>query len=1394
MSTDPKDAKAIFLAAIEKESLGERRQLLDEKCAENTQLRSRVEELLESFEQANSFLAEKPVADVPVTDIRPLTEQPGDTMAPYKLLQQIGEGGMGTVFMAEQSEPIERRVALKIIKPGMDTQQVIARFEAERQALAMMDHPNIAKVLDAGTTETGRPYFVMELVKGVPITDYCDQQHLTPKERLELFIPICHAVQHAHQKGIIHRDLKPSNILVAQYDNKPVPKVIDFGVAKAISHRLTEKTMFTHYGQIVGTVDYMSPEQAQFNQLDVDTRSDIYSLGVLLYELLTGETPFDKARLRSAAFDELLRIIREEAPPRPSTKLSSSESLANTAVNRKMEPKKLSLLVRGELDWIVMKALEKDRGRRYETATAFATDVEHYLNNEAVSACPPSAAYRFRKFARRNKAVIGTTAAIAASLIAGIISTAWQAIEARRERDRADIQRDRALQAEVLAEARLTREREQRQRAEGAEELANQEAQRADAEAEKARTEAAIAQAVNNFLHEDLLGMADAGAQAEAEIASDPDIKLRTVLDRASQRIAGRFPGLPLVEAAVRTTIGRTYNNLGLYDLAKPHLERALELRQSVSGEEHLDTLRCMNVLAVVCKNQGRCDEALTVLQKMLIICRRVLGDEHPKALLTLLNLANVYFEQRRFDDAEHLYLEILEIQQRKLGERHPDTARTMNNLANVYRIQGRHAEAEQLYLKVLDVLRDTVVDTHPEVLNSKFNLAGVYFSQRRYDESQRLHLETLDARGQTLGDSHPDTLQSMRAMANVYLVQGRYTEAERLHLETLNASRQTLGDSHPDTLSSMHDLANAYEMTDDHSRAEQLYLRMTGIYLHKIDSYRETLGIDHPETLASMRKLAHLYSRQGRYNEAATLQEEVLEVQQRILGEDHPDTLFSMNHLAHCLLQQGRYVKAGEILSRTLELLLRRHGPGHPWVPYVLNNLSNVSWRLSTAEDPKQRDVKLALKCAQSVVNLRPNRANDWDNLGVALYRNERSREAAEALEKARRMRDGHDPDHSFFLAMAYWKAGKHQASLQTFARAQLYWDDRKLTSHHPHHEQLRFWAEAETVIPAANLEAFYTKTINAGSETPELVGWYSARALFYERQSRFAAAAADYMRALELVDTKPNVWWGPRAPLAIRIARSKEIYRRVLTLCPDDAGLWVGLARYQGSQGNWQEAGDALSKLIEQRPGDHWCWFATALVKFQLGDIKGYRHACDEMLNRWPRDKYKPIVYRNIIACLLTPDVMADRFDEILAMADDVASKTTGQNRREDFYVAQGLAAYRAGDFDSARRWLEERRGKGGPAHQANVRLLLAMVDHQQGQIAEMDQAYTKALAFIDAKKNRQTSKQLGQQFHSWLICEILRREAEALLEQDRLIQPLTAPRPWTKEVLAAQETTEE
>src|SRR4051794_27582434 len=451
--------EAIFSEALEIPSAEARVVFLARACAADPELRRQVESLLDAHDRAGRFLAS------PTISIESGSPEPvGSTVGPYKLLEQIGEGGMGLVYMAEQERPLRRLVALKIIKPGMDSRQVLARFEAEKQALALMDHENIARVFDAGTTETGHPYFAMELVRGIPIDEFCDQKRLTVRQRLALFIQVCEAVQHAHQKGIIHRDLKPSNVLVTMHDATAVPKVIDFGIAKALGASLTEQTLHTGFAQLVGTPLYMSPEQAEMNQLGVDTRSDVYSLGVLLYELLTGTTPFDKEALGGSGLEEMRRMIREDEPPRPSARVSSlqPEALSTTSQRRSTDPRRISAALHGELDWIVMRALEKDRSRRYESAGAFATDVQRYLSDEPVLACPPSTMYKFHKFARKHKAALATAVAIAASLILGTTASAWQAARATHAEAQANANANQAQ--EKAQEASTQRDEAQRQR------------------------------------------------------------------------------------------------------------------------------------------------------------------------------------------------------------------------------------------------------------------------------------------------------------------------------------------------------------------------------------------------------------------------------------------------------------------------------------------------------------------------------------------------------------------------------------------------------------------------------------------------------------------------------------------------------------------------------------------------------------------------------------------------------------------------------------------------------------------------------------------------------------------------------------------------------------------
>jgi eukaryotic-like serine/threonine-protein kinase len=809
-------ANDIFLSALEVVAPTERQAFIERACGGDGELLAQVESLVAASQKAGSFLESPPAAVAFATLDEPPSERPGTQIGPYKLLQQIGEGGMGVVYMAEQTEPVKRRVALKIIKPGMDTRQVIARFEAERQALSLMDHPNIAKVLDAGTTASGRPYFVMELVKGQPITQYCDEHHLTPRQRLELLLPVCQAIQHAHQKGIIHRDIKPTNILVAEYDQQPVPKVIDFGVAKATSQALTEKTMFTGYGQIVGTLEYMSPEQAKVNQLDIDTRSDIYSLGVLLYELLTGSTPFDRKRLRSAAFDEMLRIIREEEPPKPSTRLSDLSSpprgplapredagsrsepatLASIAAQRQTEPAKLTKLVRGELDWIVMKALEKDRSRRYETANGLAADIQHYLSDEPVVACPPSAAYRFRKFARRNRTALMTASLVAAALVIGTVVSAWQAV--------------RATRAEGLAKVEAERANREAHRA-------NSEATRASDEATKAKTEAATAEAVNEYLIEDLL------AQAHPENEPDRDIKLRTVVDRAAATVEGRFPDQPLVEAAIHRVVGNTYLSLREMEKAEQHFRRAFEIRRQVLGAEHHLTGASQDALGLTILMAGRPAEAEPILAEALRILTQTLGPSDHETLNTQAFLAQAMSAQGRHAEADKLIHDVYESRKRLFGKEATETLKVLRRIAGQKAQQGQHKEAEEQLREVLAGFRRVLRPEHPQTLTTMNQLARVIEQQGRGAEAEKLFREVLDAQRHVLGPEHPATVASLKGLGHTITVQSRQTDTLLLFAELYETQRRVLGPAHADTLQSMNRLAQEMARSGLRQKQEQL-------------------------------------------------------------------------------------------------------------------------------------------------------------------------------------------------------------------------------------------------------------------------------------------------------------------------------------------------------------------------------------------------------------------------------------------------------------------------------------------------------------------------------------------------------------------------------------------
>jgi len=789
----------------------------------------------------------EPEEVVQTASLGAVLERPGGQIGRYKLLSILGEGGMGVVYLAEQEEPIKRRVALKVIKPGMDSKRVIARFEAERQALALLDHPNIAHVYDAGTTETGRPYFVMEYVRGLPITEYCDHHTLTIKERLRLFQQVCHAVQHAHQKGIIHRDIKPSNILVSSENDQAIPKIIDFGVAKAIAQPLTERTLFTEDSQLLGTPEYMSPEQADMASEDIDTRSDIYSLGVLLYVLLTGVLPFDSDTLRTGGIDHIRQIIRETDPKTPSTRLSKlGEEAKKVAENRRTEVATLAKKLHKELEWIPLKAMRKKRSQRYRSASELADDIENYLKGAPLMAGPLTAGYRLQKFLRRHKAIVG---GIAAVLFVSVIGTIVSMIFAMGQANAL------ARQASALAQNK----------------------------------------AMAEFLKKDIL------EPFAAESFKPVDV--RAVFDTAAEKIENRFADYPLLEASMRFTFGNIYWNLfGDYDVAVRNLERALVLqRREPEGEAYLtmnylglayvragkyreaeamfrDLVRSIEKsheeqatkpgplyyaakshlgntwrllgrydevepylreailhpwwdkghwreqlyvgrIAHLLRDRGFYDEAEQIYDNLL---RTSQSSQTPQYLSTMTDLGLLHILQGRLNDAEPLLEKALAGYRKELGDEHPLTAGIKTALAVLRMKEGNHAEAELLFEAALRNMQGRTHDDHPELLATRSYFGVLLREQHRYEEAEKLLSEVLQGQSEKLGPDHPKTLKTMYELALLYNEKGDYDKAEPLLIQAIGGQRLKLGDKHPHTLESINNLIALYEAWSKPEKATQ--------------------------------------------------------------------------------------------------------------------------------------------------------------------------------------------------------------------------------------------------------------------------------------------------------------------------------------------------------------------------------------------------------------------------------------------------------------------------------------------------------------------------------------------------------------------------------------------
>jgi serine/threonine protein kinase len=1483
MSAHVRNADSIFAQAIDMPSAAERAAFLEVACGTDAEMRREVEKLVRDHFRAGAFMEAPAVALLATVD-EPVTERPGTIIGPYKLMEQIGEGGMGLVFVAEQQEPVRRKVALKVIKPGMDTRQVIARFEAERQALALMDHPNIAQVHDGGQTASGRPYFVMELVKGVPITDYCDQNRLTPRQRLELFLAVCQAVQHAHHKGIIHRDIKPSNVLVVSHDGKAVVKVIDFGVAKAIGQQLTDKTVYTQFAQLIGTPLYMSPEQAGQSGLDVDTRSDIYALGVLLYELLTGTTPFSERRFKEAGFDEMRRLIREEEPPRPSTRISTlGQAAATVSTNRNSDPKHLSRLFRGELDWIVMKALEKDRECRYESANAFAADVQRYLNDEPVLACPPSAWYRFRKLARRRKGAFVTMLAAVLVVLLGVTGLAVSNVLITREKN----DKQNALNEKEKALEQVRKEKDHAER------------NLARAEANFQETLGAVDQMLSAMSE-------DAKKQRERRNLNSPEDKSRhevrwslMAIQREKarqifQQLADRDPTNPdtrlerawAYQRLARIGAGDRKRSVEAYDKAIALLEqlaaespdtpnRRRELAETYSsfalmlrgqGGQAVPPFRVARSKAIALYEGLAADfpndpqyrlalaEQYGILvyesaagapkaearQRALAVCTKLAQDfpgnrECRVRLVGAWRSVAMAFpfrggQPRLSVEGEESFRQAMQLGKKLVDDFNVprdalDLAHDYWTLGKYLEFHQRAAEAETSYRQALALYDKLPPDAKPyglrqaSKLGTQLGFAELCSSlgdllrragrtqeaeqvfRRSVDFYEQLSAEAreFDARdfvvNQVGGMNTLEALSAYRPLGELLRNAGRLLEAEQVYRKAIALDEKvwdvgrifaSRSGSEPEPwdwgslAADQARLCNVLEAAGQPDRAEEVYRKTIALcqLVPKYYPFREDLvrgaRVQLVETCTALAKLlkgaghpekAELAGRQAvdAYRQAVDgfhkeldkasawglffsvtpppgpLRPEILQAVAvqglaasaagRLTFPQSAATALMVarvnfwagrlyGHVGRELADAGH--ELGSLLfeldkkadaAEVFRMVLAIDSRAIAIDPRLAESCNNRAWPLATDAEPKRRDGRLAVTFAQLAVRAAPTNGLYWNTLGAAQYRAGNWKEAAAALEKSMEFRQGGDGFDWFFLAMAHWQLGDKELACKWYAPAVLW-----MEKYAPGDGELRRFRDE-----AAALLGMTAKGLRQQSSGDE----------------------------------------------------DLEIWTLVLEAQPDSVAARCQRADAHAARGEWARAAADYARAFEaQGPANPFHWFQQALIRLQLGDVKGYRQICGRMWKRFGSSNgvdYFVLAH----ACALAPGALGEG-RRTRQLAEQRLALTPPPSLHHVWSVhVLGLAYCRAGQYTEAVACLEKGL-KDYPSWDQNVLnwLVLAMAERRLGHAATAKEYLSKANNWI-ARKDRATPKASGRfappdwAWRDWLMVQLFRREAGALIE---------------------------